>query len=112
MRRTVKKEKQEDKATESVEPADAESAQLSRQEDAANRRVLRSKYLAVKTKINGIVFSFKKISSVFLKYFLLIFIFLGGADARDEISSVDSNKFNIIINEVDNLHQQGFIAFL
>lgn len=79
MRRTVKKEKQEDKATESVEPADAESAQLSRQEDAANRRVLRSKYLAVKTKIN---------------------------DARDEISSVDSNKFNIIINEVDNLHQQ------
>ncbi|KAK8289141.1 hypothetical protein V6Z11_D07G169300, partial [Gossypium hirsutum] len=26
--------------------------------------------------------------------------------AREEISNVDSNKFNIIINEVDNLHQQ------
>ncbi|XVF69728.1 hypothetical protein PTKIN_Ptkin11bG0105200 [Pterospermum kingtungense] len=86
MRRTVKKEKQADKANEAAElvareaaPTDVDSDQLNRHEDAAKRRVLRSKYLAVKTKIN---------------------------DARDEISSVDSNKFNIIINEVDNLHQQ------
>ncbi|XP_022754323.1 non-structural maintenance of chromosomes element 4 homolog A-like isoform X2 [Durio zibethinus] len=92
MRRIVKKEKQADKADEEGEPvrtrvareprddsAYVESDQLTRQEDAAKRRVLRSKYLAVMTKING---------------------------ARDEISSVDSNKFNIIINEVDNLHQQ------
>ncbi|XP_022730707.1 non-structural maintenance of chromosomes element 4 homolog A-like [Durio zibethinus] len=92
MRRIVKKEKQAGNANEEAEPvrsrvtreargksANVESEQMSRQEDAAERRVLRSKYLAVKTKIN---------------------------DARDEISSVDSNKFNIIINEVDNLHQQ------
>ncbi|EOY32462.1 Non-structural maintenance of chromosome element 4, putative isoform 2 [Theobroma cacao] len=90
--RSVKKEKRADKANEEAKPlrtrvarparhdsADVESDQLSRQEDAANRRLLRSKYLAVMTKIN---------------------------DARDEISKVDSNKFNIIINEVDNLHQQ------
>ncbi|XWS52442.1 hypothetical protein CRYUN_Cryun11dG0071200 [Craigia yunnanensis] len=92
MRRIVKKEKQADKSNEAAEPvrtrvsrkarddaADLESDQLSRHDDAAKRRVLRSKYLAVMTKIN---------------------------DARDEISSMDSNKFNIIINEVDNLHQQ------
>ncbi|XVF04610.1 hypothetical protein REPUB_Repub05bG0099100 [Reevesia pubescens] len=92
MRRIVKKEKQSDKAYEEAEPvrtrvarkarddsADVESDQLSRQDDAVKRRVLRSKYLAVKTKIN---------------------------DERDEISSVDSNKFNIIIDEVDNLHKQ------
>ncbi|XP_021278316.1 non-structural maintenance of chromosomes element 4 homolog A-like isoform X2 [Herrania umbratica] len=90
--RSVKEEKRADKANEEAKPlrtrvarparhdsADVESDQLSRQEDAANRRLLRSKYLAVMTKIN---------------------------DARDEISKVDSNKFNIIINEVDNLHQQ------
>ncbi|KAE8731631.1 Non-structural maintenance of chromosomes element 4-like protein A [Hibiscus syriacus] len=92
MRRTVKKEKQTGKGTTAAErvrtkvagvargeSADLESSQLNREDDAENRRVLRSRYLAVMTKIN---------------------------DARDEISSVDSNKFSIIINEVDNLHQQ------
>ncbi|KAG4121633.1 hypothetical protein ERO13_D11G219801v2 [Gossypium hirsutum] len=92
MRRNVKKEKQTDKGDASAEPVrtkvagvardesvDVESNQPNRKEDAADRRVLRSKYLAVMTKISG---------------------------AREEISNVDSNKFNIIINEVDNLHQQ------
>ncbi|TYG46316.1 hypothetical protein ES288_D11G247000v1 [Gossypium darwinii] len=92
MRRNVKKEKQTDKGDASAEPVrtkvagvardesvDVESNQPNREEDAADRRVLRSKYLAVMTKISG---------------------------AREEISNVDSNKFNIIINEVDNLHQQ------
>ncbi|KAL4334551.1 hypothetical protein GQ457_07G036900 [Hibiscus cannabinus] len=92
MRRTVKKEKQTDRGTTAAGPvrtkvaglargesADLESSQLNREDDAENRRVLRSRYLAVMTKIN---------------------------DARDEISSVDSNKFNILINEVDDLHQQ------
>ncbi|KAB2027961.1 hypothetical protein ES319_D05G068200v1 [Gossypium barbadense] len=92
MRRNVKKEKQTDKGDASAEPvrtkvagvarnesADVESNQPNREEDAGDRRVLRSKYLAVMTKIS---------------------------DARNEISNVDSNKFNIIINEVDNLHQQ------
>ena len=59
------------------DPADIESDQLSRQDDAAKRRVLRSKYLAIMNKTN---------------------------DARDEISSVDSNKFSSIFNEVDKLH--------
>ncbi|OMO94243.1 Non-structural maintenance of chromosome element 4 [Corchorus capsularis] len=90
MKRNVKKEKQGDKASEEAvplrakmprnnEPADVESTQQSRVEDAAKRRVLRSKYLAVKNKIN---------------------------DSRDEISNVDSNQFNVIIDEVENLHQQ------
>ncbi|MFQ6640732.1 hypothetical protein Gotur_014516, partial [Gossypium turneri] len=87
MRRNVKKEKQTDKGDASAELvrnkvagvardelADVESNQLNREEDAADRRVLRSKYLAMMTKIS---------------------------DAREEISNVDSNKFNIIINEVD-----------
>ncbi|KAL4334477.1 hypothetical protein GQ457_07G043550 [Hibiscus cannabinus] len=90
---TVEKEKQTDRkgntAAEPVrtkvagvagdESANVQLSQLSREADAAYRRVLRSKYLAVMTKIK---------------------------DARDEISSVDSNKFNTIINEVENLHQQ------
>ncbi|KAG4158553.1 hypothetical protein ERO13_D02G126066v2 [Gossypium hirsutum] len=93
MRRNVKKEKQTDKGDASAEPVrtkvagvgrdeseDVESNQPNREEDATDRRVLCSKYLAVMTKIS---------------------------DAREEISNVDSNKFNIIINEVDNLHQQG-----
>ncbi|GMI81574.1 hypothetical protein like AT1G51130 [Hibiscus trionum] len=63
------------------ESANVQSSQLSREDYASNRRVLRSKYLAVMTKIND-------------------------EDARDEISSVDFNKFNIIINELDSLHQQ------
>nr|KJB15286.1 hypothetical protein B456_002G168800 [Gossypium raimondii] len=92
MRRNVKKEKKTDKGDASAKPvrtkvagvarddsADVESDEPNREEDAADRRVLRSKYLAVMTKIS---------------------------DAREEISNVDSNKFNIIINEVDNLHQQ------
>ncbi|XWS73468.1 hypothetical protein CRYUN_Cryun02cG0131700 [Craigia yunnanensis] len=65
MRRIVKKEKQADKTNEAAEPfrtrvpreapydlVDVEPDQLSRQEDVAKRRVLRSKYLAVMTKIN------------------------------------------------------------
>ncbi|XP_040945986.1 non-structural maintenance of chromosomes element 4 homolog B isoform X3 [Gossypium hirsutum] len=92
MRRNVKKEKQTNKGDASAEPvrtkvagvardesANVESNQPNREEDATDRRVLRSKYLAVMTKIS---------------------------DAREEISNADSNKFNIIINEVDNLHQQ------
>ncbi|TYG84089.1 hypothetical protein ES288_D01G221700v1 [Gossypium darwinii] len=64
MRRNVKKEKQTDKGDASAEPvrtkvagvardesADVESNQPNREEDAADRRVLRSKYLAVMTKI-------------------------------------------------------------
>ncbi|MFQ6656513.1 hypothetical protein Gotur_026582, partial [Gossypium turneri] len=59
MRRNVKKEKQTDKGDASAEPvrtkvagvardesADVESNQPNREEDAADRRVLRSKYLA------------------------------------------------------------------
>ena len=58
---------------------DTELAQLNQQDDAAKWKVPHSKYLVVMNKTN---------------------------DARDEISSVDSNKFNSIIIEVDNLHQQ------
>ncbi|KAL5976883.1 hypothetical protein ACLOJK_021218 [Asimina triloba] len=47
-------------------------------EVAANRRVLRSRYLAVKHLIN---------------------------DEREDISRVDSDKFRSIISEVENLHQ-------
>ena len=61
------------------DPTDTESAQLNQQDDAAKWKVPHSKYLVVMNKTN---------------------------DARDEISSVDSNKFNSIIIEVDNLHQQ------
>ncbi|KAB2040187.1 hypothetical protein ES319_D02G064800v1 [Gossypium barbadense] len=66
MRRNVKKEKQTDKGDASAEPvrtkvageardesADVESNQPNREEDATDRRVLRSKYLAVMTKISG-----------------------------------------------------------
>ncbi|XP_052486350.1 non-structural maintenance of chromosomes element 4 homolog A-like [Gossypium raimondii] len=90
--RNVNKEKQTGKGDASAEPVrtkvagvardestDVELNKPNREEDAADRRVLRSKYLVVMTKIS---------------------------DAREEISNVDSNKFNIIINEVDNLHQQ------
>ena len=59
------------------DPANVESDQLNRQDDVAKWRVLRSKYLAIMNKTN---------------------------DARDEISSVDSNKFSSIFNEVDKLH--------
>ncbi|XP_044478557.1 non-structural maintenance of chromosomes element 4 homolog A-like [Mangifera indica] len=57
--------------------ADDESTQAS-QQDTVQRRVLRSKYLAVMNKIN---------------------------DQRDDLSRIDSQKFNTIINEVENLHQ-------
>ncbi|XP_052477813.1 uncharacterized protein LOC128033772 isoform X2 [Gossypium raimondii] len=36
----------------------------------------------------------------------LICTVMHGRGAREEISNVDSNKFNININEVDNLHKQ------
>lgn len=62
----MKKEKQTDKGDASAEPVrtkvagvardesvDVESNQPNREEDAADRRVLRSKYLAVMTKISG-----------------------------------------------------------
>ncbi|KAJ0084125.1 hypothetical protein Patl1_29870 [Pistacia atlantica] len=50
----------------------------SSQQDTVQRRVLRSKYLAVMNKIN---------------------------DQRDDLSKIDSLKFNTIFNEVENLHQ-------
>ena len=31
------------------------------------------------------------------------------ADERDDISRVDSDKFNTIINEVESLHQLGIV---
>ncbi|XAR70029.1 hypothetical protein NMG60_11001844 [Bertholletia excelsa] len=61
--------------TENVAEAGAEE---SRADAASDRRVLRSRYLAVKTRIS---------------------------DDRDDISKVDSDKFNSIINEVESLHQ-------
>ncbi|KAH7512396.1 hypothetical protein FEM48_Zijuj12G0086500 [Ziziphus jujuba var. spinosa] len=53
-------------------------AEASRSHGQTDRRVLRSRYLAVKSLIN---------------------------DERDEITNADSDKFNLIINEVESLHQ-------
>ncbi|GLU19444.1 hypothetical protein SLE2022_356960 [Rubroshorea leprosula] len=57
---------------------EAESQSASSQQNDVERRLLRSKYLQVINKIN---------------------------DIKDDISSADSDKFNTIINEVENLHQ-------
>ncbi|GFY99812.1 Nse4, component of Smc5/6 DNA repair complex [Actinidia rufa] len=62
-------------ATENVGEA---STQGSGPETVAGRRVLRSRYLAMKTRIS---------------------------DEREDVSRVDSDKFNTIINEVESLHQ-------
>lgn len=57
---------------------EAESSNGGGRQEATERRVLRSRYLAVKNLI---------------------------VDERDDISKVDSERFSSIINEVENLHQ-------
>ncbi|RWW27363.1 hypothetical protein GW17_00008216 [Ensete ventricosum] len=55
----------------------------SNRQGTAHRRVLRSRYLAVKNMIS---------------------------DKREDITKVDSDKFNSIITEVESLHELGMYA--
>ncbi|ESQ47805.1 hypothetical protein EUTSA_v10022149mg [Eutrema salsugineum] len=76
-RKTVKKERQSKSGAGFVRPHEPPT-----QEDehgASDRRALRSQYLALSRKIN---------------------------DSRDDLMTVDSDKFNRIFNEVENLHQK------
>ncbi|KAJ4724144.1 Non-structural maintenance of chromosomes element 4 [Melia azedarach] len=72
--RTVKREKVSQNG---VDLADADESTRPSQRDAVERRVLRSKYLAVKNKIE---------------------------DQRDDLSRVDSKKFSTILGELKDLH--------
>lgn len=74
--RTVKREKLSRNGAD--ENVDNESTQTSRPQDTVQRRVLRSKYLAVLSKIQ---------------------------DQRDDLTRADSKKFDTILKEVQNLHR-------
>lgn len=82
------------------------------------RRVLRSRYLAVKTFIDGIFLvlvpgCFKLSFSVSDKIRFLLFVYFTWlllADDGEDLSRADSEKFKFIINEVEILHQLGIHA--
>lgn len=90
------------------------------------RRVLRSRYLAVRNLISGMYssssakflglnqsfFSFPSPPPPFFLSGFLVAFFAANqlvwfADEREDISRVDSNKFNSIISEVESLHHLG-----
>ncbi|KAF6149336.1 hypothetical protein GIB67_016874 [Kingdonia uniflora] len=75
MKRTVKREPSGNRG----ETAAGTSNSNNGRQGVAERRVLRSRYLAVKNQIH---------------------------DEREDISRVDSDKFNSIFSEVESLHQQ------
>uniref|UniRef100_F6GUE2 Non-structural maintenance of chromosomes element 4 n=1 Tax=Vitis vinifera TaxID=29760 RepID=F6GUE2_VITVI len=77
MKRIPKSEVKPGKGNQNLHSEDTESTRHS-QQGTADRRVLRSRYLAVKNLIS---------------------------DKRDDISRVGSDKFKSIISEVENLHQ-------
>ncbi|XP_034688831.1 non-structural maintenance of chromosomes element 4 homolog A-like isoform X1 [Vitis riparia] len=77
MKRIPKSEVKPGKGNQSLHSEDTESTRHS-QQGTADRRVLRSRYLAVKNLIS---------------------------DKRDDISRAGSDKFKSIISEVENLHQ-------
>lgn len=74
--RTVKREKLSRNGAD--ENVDNESTRTNQPQDTVQRRVLRSKYLAVLSKIQ---------------------------DQRDDLTRVDSKKFDTILKEVQNLHR-------
>ncbi|KAG2304908.1 hypothetical protein Bca4012_063941 [Brassica carinata] len=76
--RSVKKEKNKGVAT-SVRIDEPPSQEEEQEQGVSDRRVLRSQYLALINKIS---------------------------DSKDDLTSVDSDKFSRIFNEFENLHQK------
>ncbi|VYS58058.1 unnamed protein product [Arabidopsis thaliana] len=74
----VKKEKRSKTVIASLRPQQP-PIQEEEEQGIADRRAIRSQYLALTHKIK---------------------------DAKDDLTKIDSNKFNSIINEVENLHQK------
>ncbi|XP_010509292.1 PREDICTED: non-structural maintenance of chromosomes element 4 homolog B-like [Camelina sativa] len=75
----VKKEKQNKSVTSSVPRSQEPPIQEGEEQGIDDRRAIRSQYLALTHEIK---------------------------DAKDDLTKVDSDKFNHIINEVENLHQK------
>ncbi|KAJ0242199.1 Non-structural maintenance of chromosomes element 4 A [Hirschfeldia incana] len=81
--RSVKREKNKGVATsvrnDEPPPSQAEGGEEEHEQGVSDRRVLRSQYLALINKIS---------------------------DSKDDLTSVDSDKFSRIFNEFENLHQK------
>lgn len=75
------------------------------------RRVLRSRYLAVKNLICGNSISW--VSFCFAFCWVVLWLWMVDensdvcADGREDMTRVGSDKFKLIIDEVESLHQQG-----
>lgn len=78
----------------------------SNRQNTPDRRVLRSKYLALHNRIKGIASPFPLIHCFTFFYFYFCI-----ADKRDDLMRVDSDKFNSIIQEVEDLHQLGIFYY-
>ncbi|XP_010461946.1 PREDICTED: non-structural maintenance of chromosomes element 4 homolog A-like [Camelina sativa] len=76
--RSVKKEKQRKTGDGSLRIDEPPPTQEEEEQGISDRRILRSQYLALQTKIS---------------------------DSKDDLMRIDSDKFTRIINEVENLHQ-------
>jgi hypothetical protein len=91
----------------------AEAGGGGRQQELAERRMLRSRYLAVKSLISGTPLPFP----IFLPGLPfpgwvrcdsdLFCVRLRDADEKDDMAKEDSDKFAAIITQVESLHELG-----
>lgn len=101
----------------------AETSDMNSRE-ATERRLLRSLYRDVKRIITGtFCFNFRSffsspLSSLFISFpfylassqfdtWVMHFCWKNWADEREDVERVDSDKFNSIINQVEDLHKSG-----